>query len=189
MNAPFRPPRVGFSTAKTWNPISMLIRWITSCPASHCYFVFWDETLDTEMVIEAHWTFQAVPYNNWRKKNKVVAEFTAVHTTAMLFAIRHTLKFLGTHYDVSGLLGMTYVLAAWAWFHRKVRNPLQNPKALFCSEAVTAGLRAAKSMIVRSLPAAGSTSPEELYHACCMAVALHPSEVQRYSFEVNPICL
>lgn len=174
------PSRVGFSTSRTYNPISAIIRAVTKSPASHCYFVYYDSTLECELVMEAHWTFQLVPYDRWLKENKPVAEYRTEHQS-FTRALRSTKEYLGTAYDVTGLLGMAWVLAIAHWFKKKVRNPLQNPKALFCSEAVTKALREEKSPIVKHLPAASSVSPAMLFAAFKKAEATSPKEIQLYT--------
>jgi len=177
------PSRIGFSTSPTWNPLSGLIRWVTGSTASHCYFVFFDETLGCEMVMEAHWFFQCIEYSTWLTHNRVVAEFEWRKPDGgsyVLDAVRHAKDWLGTGYDVAGLLGEAPVIIARRWLKMKLRNMTQNSKAMFCSEACETGLLQAGAPIPASAVQPHEASPGDLLSLNQMMADGAPSIVQRY---------
>jgi hypothetical protein len=156
---------VGFSTARHWNPLSALIRWLTKAKCSHTWLLYDDVDLRMLMVMEAHITFQLVPYETWLRDNRVIA---LVHTGIDLnVGLRSLAMRLGSIYDVSGLFGILPVkFGRWLQhhFHRlhlKIRNPWNAGRSLFCSEAVTLALHASGYPGSWQLDA-GSTSPQDL---------------------------
>ena len=46
--------KIGFSTPKSFNPVSWLVKTVTGSKASHAFFVYHDLDFDMEMVMEAH---------------------------------------------------------------------------------------------------------------------------------------
>lgn len=126
--------RIGFSTPKTWNPLSAIIMWFTSSRASHAWFVYWDDDFEMDMVLDAHGTgLRLLPYESFEKHNKIVK------VIAPKFDIEPGLKemgkLLGTMYDFAGLLGMVVVLLG-RFFKRGWKNPFRSPSSVFCSECV-----------------------------------------------------
>lgn len=126
---------VGFSTRK-YNPLSALIRKITGAKASHAWLLYKDSFFhDTYMVMEAtEWGVREINAEIFWDRNLVVS----VHRPQvdMTEAVRSSGEVLGKIYDFWGLLGMPIVLAVYKWLNLKIRNPLQSPSGLFCSELV-----------------------------------------------------
>ena len=147
---------VGFSTTNLW--ISRLIRWFTKSKASHAWIAFESQELGTKIVLEAHYTFRAVPYSFFARQNKVVAEVEMVGDTSSMVA--KCAEFLGTDYDYTGIVG-GIIVSLGRWFKHKWRNPWGNPKAQTYSESVVRALKAAKYPSSEVLDPE-STTPQEL---------------------------
>jgi hypothetical protein len=75
-------------------------------------------------------------------------------------AIKKLADYLGTRYNYSGLFGAILQLIA-SWFGRYIKNPWNNPRKLFCSEAIVLLLQYAKVPGSEQFVPA-STSPEML---------------------------
>lgn len=156
---------VGFSTARRWNPLSALIRWVTRADCSHAWLLYDDEDLRMLMVMESHVTFQLVPYEQWLKDNRVVALFHPGHDLNP--GLRELAQRLGSYYDVGGLLGVLPVkLGRWLkvtfrGLRLRVRNPWNSAWTLFCSEAVAFALQASQFPGAQQLERA-SIAPSEL---------------------------
>lgn len=126
---------IGFSTPKTFNPVSWLVRTVTGSKVSHAFFVYDDVDFGMQMVMEAHELgFRLTPFEHFKKKNKLVALFTPVKPIdiGLKFVAQ---RYLGTMYDYGGLIGETVVMLG-RWLKRKWKNPLRGSKNVFCSEAV-----------------------------------------------------
>ena len=151
--------RIGFSTPKSFNPISWLVRKATGSTCSHVWFTFVDETCDLAVVLEAHELgYRLIPLSRFEKENNVVAIIQP--RVDMTDALRWSVHWLGTAYDFGGLLGMTWVLIG-RMLKKRWHNPAQNSHAMFCSEmAVTmlhrAGYPGSKALV------AADTSPQDL---------------------------
>lgn len=137
---------IGFSTGRRWNPLSALIRVVTSSVCSHTWLLYHDERLGMPMVMEAHYEFRLIPYERFVLDNKIV---DLVHPSWDLSkGLRDTAYWLGAYYDVGGLLGMFPVMIGrWVkhhWRHLKLRwhNALESKRGLFCAEAVVRALHA-----------------------------------------------
>ncbi len=152
---------VCFST--TGKLISRTIRAFTCSPVSHAVITFRSLTLDRVMVMQASGHgFEIVPWSRWAQANILVARFRMqVDDETQLVALRAIARRLGDGYDRRGLIGFVPILwyrfvdwitARWrvlrqgrgkkteSWRPR-FHNWLDNPKRLFCSEAVAEFLR------------------------------------------------
>lgn len=131
---PIPPPPVliGFSTRK-WNPLSMLIRWVTGSKFSHAWLLF--DVMGVKQVLEAtEWGYRLMSWELFQKKNLIVK--TIDPQWDLTPGVKKALTLLGTPYDFFALLGMLFVVIG-----RKLKKRLNNPFAntthnLFCSEAV-----------------------------------------------------
>ncbi len=132
--------RVGFSTPKSFNPVSWLVRQFTKSQCSHAWFLYTDKDFDMEMVMEAHELgFRLVPFEHFIKKNRVVAVFTPQHSIDE--GLKHVAtRYLGTMYDYTGLIGMV-VVKVGQWLKKKWKNPFRGANNVFCSEAVVISMR------------------------------------------------
>ena len=147
--------KVGFTTEPGF--ISAAIRWITQSKASHvCLIVDVD---GTELVIEA-WVYgyRVVTLDSVKAARTFV--LTVTPKTDLSQGLKDAVKWLGEAYDYSGLFGELFVLTG-RWLKKSWRNPLANPRALFCSEAVTRILRESGYPGAATLDPA-STSPGDL---------------------------
>ena len=65
--------RVGFSTPKSFNPVSWLVRKFTGSRASHAFFVYHDADWDMDVVLEAHELgIRLLPLAHFERTNRVV---------------------------------------------------------------------------------------------------------------------
>ena len=123
---------IGFSTPKSFNPVSWVVRKFTKSKASHTWFMYYDLDFEMWMVMEAHELgFRLIPFERFRSKNNVVGVFTT--RTSLSEGLKWAAQWLGTAYDFAGLVGMAWVVLGRI-FKRRWRNPLQNSHAMFCSE-------------------------------------------------------
>lgn len=151
--------RIGFSTPNWFNPVSWLVRKLTKSRASHAWFVYYDLDWKRDMVLEAHELgFRLLPYSKFKKANKVVGVFKTKESLDE--ATNWVCDHLGEPYDFGGLIGMAFVLIG-RFFKRKWKNPLQNSKAMFCSEMVVSVLQMVRFPATRHIDP-HSTSPEDL---------------------------
>lgn len=127
--------RIGFST--TNHLLSRIIRKITGSKVSHVWWVFFDEALGCDMVMEAHFTYRLVPLSQFERTNKIIAIVTPRYSIDA--AMRATTKWLGTAYDVTGLIGAGIVAVARRLRHC-VKNPFRSARNVYCSESVMRGL-------------------------------------------------
>ena len=63
-------PRIGFST--TNHLLSKIIKKITNSKCSHVWFLYYDENFKCDMVMEAHFTYQVIPFEMFKKNNKII---------------------------------------------------------------------------------------------------------------------
>lgn len=68
---------IGFSTPKTFNPLSYLIKWYLDVPYSHSYLKWTDPNLERTIIYEAsHLFVHYIEFNNWLAKNNIIYEFS-----------------------------------------------------------------------------------------------------------------
>jgi hypothetical protein len=148
--------QIGFST--TPGPLSWLIRRVTQSKVSHCWLLGPDD--GEEVVWEADTSgFRRVPYAEFRASNQVlVIAAPAVDLGPAFESVKE--KWLGTDYDVLGLVGSIFVPLG-RWLHRRWRNPFASDDVQFCSEAIVRVLQAANHPGADSLDPS-DTSPQDL---------------------------
>ena len=151
--------QIGFSTRK-YNPLAALIRLMTKSKVSHTWLLYMDKTFGIQMVLEA--TVEGVrisPYDKFNKKNQIIAIIDPRYSIEKgLISIKER---LGDKYNFMGLFGMFFVIVG-RWFKRKVKNPLHDPNALYCSELVTEVLQNSDYPGSEQL-GIETTSPKQLY--------------------------
>jgi hypothetical protein len=127
---------VCFSTSN--GLVSRVIRWFSRAEVSHALITFYDETLDKVFVMEAGGRgFLLTPWAKWRQNHTLTCRYSlCISTRHQEESIRKLAEFLGSQYDYISLLG--FVFRRWV---RRMRNPLDSPKRLVCSEAVAMFLR------------------------------------------------
>jgi len=155
-SAPWRGGRIriGVSTPKRWNPLSPVLRRIMGTPYSHIWLLLDDALFDMDMVLGTEKQgFQLIPYARFLRQNNVVMIYDPHPDYRLDVGLRAVAPLIGEPYDGLGLVGMAWVMLC-RWLKRKVRNPLANPQALFCSESVAL-------MLVKSgVPEAAMLVPE-----------------------------
>lgn len=132
--------RIGFST--TDHLLSRVIRFVTNSEVSHVWFVYWDEDWKCDMVMEAHYTWQLIPLDIFKKSNLVVEIIEPVYPVDD--AVRFAVQWLGSGYDVKGLIGGAIVKVG-KWLHHCWKNPFRSTRNVYCSEGVSRGLLGGKS--------------------------------------------
>jgi hypothetical protein len=133
---------IGFSTPRTWNPVSALIRAMTHSKTSHTWLLIEDPMFRQRLVLEAHTNgFRLVSFTRFVKENEVVALVETSHPIEPGLYAAGT--WLGEKFDLLGLFGIFLTLIG-RWFEQRPwRNPFPTTRALFCSEAVVRTLKAA----------------------------------------------
>jgi hypothetical protein len=151
---------VGFSTPRTWNPLSALIRAMTHSRTSHAWLLVDDPIFEVRLVLEAHSSgFRLVSFMRFVKENQVVALLQPKHPVEG--GLPAAGSWLGEEFDVLGLFGIFLVLVK-RWFTQgPLRNPFPTSRALFCSESVIRTLQAAGYPGAATLDAE-ATTPAEL---------------------------
>ncbi len=130
---------------------------------SHAFLAWDSEAFGGRMTIGANWN------------GLTVEPFEAlVHDRPLLFAtpadlwpgVRALRRFINSHYDYAALLGMVAVEAEQHLRGRIIRNPLASKADFFCSEYVTAVIRASQMTILPGVPP-GSVDPADLFKWVC----------------------
>ena len=129
-----RTTLIGFSTPRHFNPVSWLVRQFTKSEASHCFFLYWDDDFECDMVIEAHELgFRLITWKRFVKKNRIVALVEPAHSLDKGFA--RLGEWVGSAYDFGGLIGQA-VVQFGRFLQRKWRNPFRSSGSMFCSESI-----------------------------------------------------
>jgi hypothetical protein len=159
---------VGFSNSNTW--LSKIIQWFTGSTISHCWLL-----LDpgTAFYGQQKWVLEAVlqgyhliPYEGYTVGNHLVSLVTLPYPVED--GVIRAMGWLGGSYDVGGLLGEAVVVyerwleRTWRWLKFKIRNPLHEQRAMFCSEAIVFVLQVSKYPGADAL-IAKNTTPQDLY--------------------------
>lgn len=127
--------RIGFSKSNTY--ISRLIRWAIDSPVSHTYIRFYDEYLNTWLIIHADWPGVIIEdAQAYDLENETVVEYEIISTQNKT-VLKDSMKFLKKKYNY-------WMFAKWAWYlymNKKKVHGLDllpdNPKKLICVEFVT----------------------------------------------------
>ena len=129
---------IGFSSTNTI--LSRLIRWVTGGVVSHTFLVF--EMYGRPWLLEAEWDGIVVtPMEKFKAHNNIVKIFPVASLTDKDISL--AMDMLGEAYDYTGVFGII-ITKFGDIFKKKWRNPLNNTKALFCSEMVTKVLQNAQ---------------------------------------------
>lgn len=144
--------RVGFSTSDKW--ISRLIRYWTNADASHAFILYFDPTLDQEMVLDVAFSgYRAIPRSLFEKDNKIL--YIVDPGINLNPGLRVVARWLGLKYDWRAFVAFS------RWFRSFRHHPTENPKALICSEMVIHALRISGFPGIEQLDPKG-TSPKDL---------------------------
>lgn len=133
--------RVGFSVSKGLHGLfSKLICFISRSQVSHAWLIYWDETFEMDMVLEAHVTgFRIIPRSTFERKSKVIAVYTTEDPLDK--GLVEAASLLGESYDFLGLVGMI-VVEFGKRLRKRWKNPLRSSRSQFCSESVIRVLNA-----------------------------------------------
>lgn len=150
--------KIGFSASDSL--ISRAIRWFTRSQASHAFLVVEGGFFGVTVVMEAtNGGFRIVPFEHYVNEHTRLVRLVEPRTS-LDEGVRRAALWLGEHYDYGGLFGMAIVMVG-RWLRRKWRNPWQNARAMFCSEAVVYVLQASGYEGADRL-SPSETSPEDL---------------------------
>lgn len=152
--------RIGFSTPKSFNPVSWAVRKFTGSKASHAFFVYRDVDFDMDMVMEAHELgFRLTPLKLFEQKNNIVKLVTPKHPidNGLRLVAR---RYLGTMYDFAGLFGMMVVMFG-RWLKKKWKNPARGVASVYCSESVVLAMR--QSVGYEHVKLDPDVTPQDLY--------------------------
>lgn len=148
-----RSTLLGFSTPRSFNPVSALVRRFTASECSHCFFLYWDDDFQCDMVLESHELgFRLITWRRFVKKNRIIALVEPAHVLDPGFLKLG--EWVGSAYDFGGLIGQA-VVQLGRWMQRKWRNPFRSSRAMFCSESITRCMQWAEH------PEAKSFTPKE----------------------------
>lgn len=142
--------RPGFSTSNQW--ISRLIRKVTKGKTSHCWVTFYDDTLQTDLVLEASfWGYRLITLKQFLKDNVIIKIVDPI--VPLEQGLIQAASWLGSYYDVEGMVSAGVAGLWYRWFKRRIKSPLHSGKALFCSESVL------KIMQLSNWPGAAALDP------------------------------
>lgn len=151
--------RVGFSTNPK-NLLSRIIRWATDSKVSHTFFIV--DWCGSEVIVEAHWNgFRVLDFKQWKRDKPGQLVAIVEPSDDLTPGFEALIPYLGQPYDFGGLVGMACVLFCWRFLKRKVANPWDSHKALFCSEAVAQVLSWVSYPNWRKLPPE-NVSPDDI---------------------------
>jgi hypothetical protein len=146
---------IGFLRTDSW--ISKLILKFTGGKWSHAFLCYYSAEFET-------WLQLGSEINGW--VHEPVIGLASPHLFYLLptpfdlgLGLKKNVKWLGTGYDFGGLLGMAWVLIAWRWLKRQIKNPLQSDASWFCSEIVAQIMRDSGATLTLE---PGSTDPNRL---------------------------
>jgi hypothetical protein len=151
MASTFGPIAIGFSTRKK-NILSTIIRWATGSKASHVWLL--TSLFGVPCVVEASdfGFFPSMTFERFKQANEIVSLIPIEQSLDE--GLTWAAKSFGERYDYTGLFGMIVVMLG-RFFHRRWKNPLDNRKALFCSEAI------ASVLVLSRYPNSEQLVPEE----------------------------
>ncbi|MBN1206247.1 MAG: hypothetical protein JXB05_15125 [Myxococcaceae bacterium] len=148
-----RTTLIGFSTPRSFNPVSLLVRRFTRSECSHCFFLYWDDDFECDMVLEAHELgFRLITWQRFVRKNRIIALVEPAHPLDSGFL--RLGEWVGSAYDFGGLIGQAFVQFG-RFLQRKWRNPFRSSRSMFCSESI------ARCMQWAEHPDARHFSPKE----------------------------
>ena len=126
---------IGFSTPKTWNPLSWLIRKMLKSNISHMWLVYWDLDFQAYYVMQAaRNAFILQSFENFKKDNIICDIITPKIDISEGF--RKISKELSSNYDIKGLFGM-FLVELSKRFIRRIKNPFKSEHNMFCTEVIS----------------------------------------------------
>lgn len=127
---------IAFSAPKKWTLLSWAIKKFTKSDVSHVL-------IGTEVhgvPVYLHCTGGGVKVNrqdHYKKNDNVLYEYPLmVDAERLCEALGHAWSHIDDDYDYVGIFGFAWVITAWEWFKRKVRNPVASTDSMWCSEFV-----------------------------------------------------
>lgn len=152
---------IGFSTHKSFNILSEIIKIAEHTAFSHVYIKIYSDSLQRWLIYQASGlTVNFVGQDVFHIKNKEIAEFTIPITPAQKIEILQiAIDLAGKPYGMKDLIGIGYV-RVMGCFAQKVKNPFADgSKTYICSEL------AATLLTKIGIPFADldSTTPKDVY--------------------------
>jgi hypothetical protein len=139
--------QVGFSHANGfWSILSNLIMRATGRTYSHCWLLLRGEhgIMGTDVVLteDENGGLHFAPWIGYQTGKTIVKIMSSPFDLTP--GVKALLNVLGTGYDVTGLIGESWVELWKRWFHRKVNDPFRVSSKMWCSEAVMLALEEVK---------------------------------------------
>ena len=122
---------LAFSRPKRWTLLSWAIRRFTKSRVSHCLIGVTVHGIRMFLHCTAGGV-KLTPRKKYERENDIVHEFP--FRTDVSGPLVHAYQHLDDAYDYAGLFGFAWVIIAWRLFARRIRNPLANARAMWCSE-------------------------------------------------------
>jgi hypothetical protein len=127
---------IAFSAPKKWTLLSWGIKKFTKSKVSHVLIGTQVKGVDVYL----HCTGGGVKVSrqdNYLKTDNVLHEFPlTINDHVQDKALAHAWGHIDDNYDYAGIFGFAWVIVAWQWLKRKVRNPVASPSSMWCSEFV-----------------------------------------------------
>lgn len=121
---------LGFSTTKSF--ISKAIRWFTNSEVSHTYIRFYDEFLETELVMHADWPGVIIEEAAlFRLQNVVINEFE-IDDPRMKASLKRNLRMLRKKYAWWNIAKWAWLITFRRWVKKKIIAPTEDPKEIIC---------------------------------------------------------
>lgn len=122
--------QVGFSTTNSIP--SRLIRWFLGSEVSHTYLRFYDEFLQTHLVIHADWPGVVIDHWDLFKIQNIVVEEYTIQDPKLKPALIQNLRHLRKKYPYWALPNWAWAITFKRWVKKKVQNPTKNPSRMIC---------------------------------------------------------
>ncbi len=118
--------------------LSRIIEWFTGGGPSHVFILYRSEDF-------GGWVSIGSEAKGWiplpAESMENVTDLYSIPGLDLRKGLRASRPDLCANYDIGGLLGMSWVMVAWRFLGKKVRNPLLTLGAWFCSEAAALVVR------------------------------------------------
>lgn len=147
---------VGFSTTNTF--FAKAVRFFTNSTISHTYIRFYDKTLKAHMIL--HSDFGGVQFSlaeRFDAENVSMYEYV-INDPRIESAITKNLWHLDKKYHYRKIWSWMWLIILKRWFVRKIKDPIENPKKLICTDFVLYILNAAGITNIDI----GSMTPQDL---------------------------
>jgi hypothetical protein len=151
---------VGFSTTNSL--FAKAVRFFTNSTISHTYIRFYDKTLKTYLIL--HSDFGGTQFSlaeRFDAENISMYEYI-INNETLDKAIADNLWHLDKKYHYRKIWSWMWLIMLKRWVVRKIKDPIENPKKLICTDFVVFILNAAGVTDIEI----GSMTPDDLHKWC-----------------------